>query len=480
MSITGLKGSFCSPHCSTSSPCPTDVPDQVTAKPTCALETQGSSNPTQCALICDPSASNSCGAKASCKPIQNTGVCTYDDGAPGPAPSPPGPAPSPSPPAPPAPAPGPSACDSCAWTKAKLTPLPTILTGVGFGSDTAYAGASYADGHSVIFKTSDQGDTFESLKDANGTLIMLDTGSNSAKSAVAATLAGAEYTVNGGETFKRSIDLGGGQSVESFGSNGYGIVQDEGSVAVSKLEGIAFSEHKLTGIDTTTYPSRYGAYPSENVWYVTLGAWPENVHAEANEGKGTEWEIVHELSELHHIRRNLTTNELFTHVVDVEKLSHPEGTQYTGAIAKTSDGGSTWTLLYHDTGRFYFNGIHCSSETHCVAVAEGHNVSPAGAYIFATVDGNQWYQMHYEEGAAESLMGARMVSETEAWALGGTASGLLQGNAYHSVNGGFNWTKTKPTGLVGCNAIGVDCADGSHCMAPAITVTKQSTLLRFK
>jgi hypothetical protein len=78
--ITGLQGSFCSPACSQTSPCPTDVPNGALAKPTCALETAGSPTPTQCALICKPGdLVNQCPDKASCKAIQSVGICTYDN-----------------------------------------------------------------------------------------------------------------------------------------------------------------------------------------------------------------------------------------------------------------------------------------------------------------------------------------------------------------------------------------------------------------
>ena len=83
--ITGIQGSFCSPKCEgLFRRCPQDVPDGATAKPECVLETQGSSKPTQCALICTPSENNAdgsndaCPNKASCKPISGTGICTYD------------------------------------------------------------------------------------------------------------------------------------------------------------------------------------------------------------------------------------------------------------------------------------------------------------------------------------------------------------------------------------------------------------------
>ncbi len=77
--VEGLGGDFCSPYCSPSQACPTDLPDGTTASPECVLETQGSSTPTNCALICDPSQSNQCPQNATCKPISGIGVCTYDD-----------------------------------------------------------------------------------------------------------------------------------------------------------------------------------------------------------------------------------------------------------------------------------------------------------------------------------------------------------------------------------------------------------------
>jgi hypothetical protein len=56
---------------------------------------------------------------------------------------------------------------------------------------------------------------------------------------------------------------------------------------------------------------------------------------------------------------------------------------FAGAIFKTSDGGKTFTTLFHNEGEYYFNGIHCASETHCLAVAEGDT----GTHIFVTHDG---------------------------------------------------------------------------------------------
>ena len=78
--ITGIQGSFCSPKCEGLfvKKCPA-YPGTIAAKPQCVLETAGSQKPTQCALICDPSAAaDACPALATCKAIQTTGLCTYD------------------------------------------------------------------------------------------------------------------------------------------------------------------------------------------------------------------------------------------------------------------------------------------------------------------------------------------------------------------------------------------------------------------
>ena len=73
--ITGVTGDFCSPLC-VQNECPKGD-GSFTAKPSCVLETQGSSKPTQCALICTPGSNGACPAGATCQAIQGEGICTY-------------------------------------------------------------------------------------------------------------------------------------------------------------------------------------------------------------------------------------------------------------------------------------------------------------------------------------------------------------------------------------------------------------------
>jgi hypothetical protein len=80
VSINGVTGKVCSPGCSKSSPCPTDYPAGTggATKGECVLEANGSQTPTNCILVCSPKVKTGCPTKASCKPIQGLGICTYN------------------------------------------------------------------------------------------------------------------------------------------------------------------------------------------------------------------------------------------------------------------------------------------------------------------------------------------------------------------------------------------------------------------
>jgi len=80
ITIQGVSGGVCAPSCSLFKPCPTDVPEGVTANPQCALQ-DSATHKKYCALICTPDKDDDqCGENASCKSVQmGIGVCTYDD-----------------------------------------------------------------------------------------------------------------------------------------------------------------------------------------------------------------------------------------------------------------------------------------------------------------------------------------------------------------------------------------------------------------
>ena len=73
-----------------------------------------------------------------------------------------------------------------------------------------------------------------------------------------------------------------------------------------------------------------------------------------------------------------------------------DNSTYTAMIAKTTDGGKTWTKLLHSVGEYYFNGIACTSTEVCMAVAEGFvaDGGKGGARVFRTENGGtNWTQV---------------------------------------------------------------------------------------
>merc|ERR1719499_505141 len=77
--VEGVPGDFCTPQCSSSGACPSDVPSGASATPQCALQT--TTGQKFCALICQPSVkpngqNGECGT-GTCQSISGVGICTY-------------------------------------------------------------------------------------------------------------------------------------------------------------------------------------------------------------------------------------------------------------------------------------------------------------------------------------------------------------------------------------------------------------------
>jgi len=131
------------------------------------------------------------------------------------------------------------------------------------------------------------------------------------------------------------------------------------------------------------------------------------------------------------------------------------GSGYSGAIAKTTDGGKTWNAVYvtHD---FYFNQIDCISVNNCMAVGEGNGNS----YVLSTTDGcRKWNTVHTASDGS-TLMGCNMLSETEAWVSGGNMDyeqRTLVGYFWHTLDGGATWELETLNEAV---SLGMSFADG--------------------
>jgi photosystem II stability/assembly factor-like uncharacterized protein len=163
-----------------------------------------------------------------------------------------------------------------------------------------------------------------------------------------------------------------------FGGNG---------VAVSQNSGAGFMFVNISILQTV---SRYGAYPSANVWYVSAGEWPEN--KKDNDVS----DEVYELTKRIRIHTNRTHNRPPQHSVRMSReIGDTIDNGWRAEIVKTSDGGKTWTSLFYDEGNFYFNQIDCADETHCCAVGEADASAAPGVRIYCTVDGTTFTQVYF-------------------------------------------------------------------------------------
>ncbi len=193
----------------------------------------------------------------------------------------------------------------------------------------------------------------------------------------------------------------------------YGIAGDffinsvdrtQGGVAVSKNGGKDFEVFQASKFLETDAWIRYGAYPSNDVWYLAAGGWL--ISETVGQVQLTDRIFVDETTGAFSFRN--------------ESLASAKGLGKSGnsaEILKTTDGGLTFTSVFTALGSFYFNGIHCASEDVCMVVAEGNG---AGT-VYGTKNGGDTWEILLEDtdGAGVGLFQVRMISELEAWAVGG-------------------------------------------------------------
>ena len=245
-------------------------------------------------------------------------------------------------------------------------------------------------------------------------------------------------------------------------------------VAITTTGGALWKSYNTnsSGLDAATFPVRYASFPSDNTWYVTHGAFPQ---ADDDGGQqkdddpfngDEESELVAELSERISIWKNKNGEHKFKY-----RNVKEHGT-YTAAISKTTDGGQTFTKLFEDQGNFYLNGIHCSDETHCVAVGEGAD----GGHIYTTTDGQNFLQTNTEPGA--SCMDVRFVGPQEVWAACGLAKSQLQieSHFWHSTDGGQSWSNVV---LPGGMPTALDMTSPTDGWATIIKPTQQCGIAKF-
>lgn len=189
-----------------------------------------------------------------------------------------------------------------------------------------------------------------------------------------------------------------------------GTVAGTGAVALlSSDRGASFTAHTVTGLFSDA-DIRYGSYPTADTFYVTAGFW-----GESSSGGGS-----------------TRDPRMLTHRLKVgasgalEAVHTPGDYNTTGAwaqVAKTTDGGVTWAIVFEDfESDLYPNDISCFDANTCTFVMEGAAALPR---IYTTTDGGATWAFMTDTSGGSSLMIARMTGPTEAFVAGGGDVGRL-------------------------------------------------------
>jgi photosystem II stability/assembly factor-like uncharacterized protein len=338
----------------------------------------------------------------------------------------------------------------------------TIIMAICFtDKNTGFFPFGDADGTTGMKVTTDGGATWSTSPATRFSSLLMD-GSCSGKNGVVGGMMDTQYSNDAWQTWNVSGSgkfisqsagtIFGKQDNNFFGLAGQDIIGHNG-VAVSIDGGKTF---KFNNVSQLVSDSRYGAFPSRNVWYLSAGFWGSSTPKDP--------EAAHELSA--HINVDKNGKKYFSKRV----LAPTPG--WIAQIVTTKDAGKTWTSSFVDQGNFYFNGISCGSETNCCASADG----VTGSYIYCTNDGKTWTQRLFNSGSANSLMAMDAVSPTEYWAGGGEMDKNFMGVFYHSTDGGNTWTNQTIKNIY---VDDIDFADATHAWASTIDRDSQSGLARF-
>lgn len=357
------------------------------------------------------------------------------------------------------------------WTIKKLS-FSAVSIGVYF-KDASNGWSSFTDGSSGISltKTTDGGSTWNTVNNQTSDLMIMGVDGTASPLSVATTgMLGTEVS-NDGNNFVRSRGAPFiSQSIRAY-DDGRVVLATDSGVYVSSDAGKSYTAKAIPASILKT-PARYAAAPSAKVIYVTAGEWP-------SQSNKTEAELTLKLSSEASLRKRTFANgksQLRLELGNPSPRADPSG--YKAQILKSVDGGASWVSQLFDAGNFYFNGIDCIDEDHCVAVAEGFGQDGSaapGARVYVTSDGGStWGLTHHDTTDGSSLMAVRMRSATSHVAGGRLATGI----SLHSADGGKTYT-AKGASIKGQMITDFSFITDTHAFATSVNQLQICSLLEY-
>ena len=245
-----------------------------------------------------------------------------------------------------------------------------------------------------------------------------------------------------------------GTNKDQFAIAGSWQVTDPNTGRPTGIYGVASSTYNgATFTISSNVPDgfvRYGAYPSDNVWYVASGMWGSDPSVSKS---------VRALSSRVKFDSFNGKTMLDFDANKHHKMADTNSTGWFGSVSKSVDGGRSWkqvltTNLAEDY--VYFNEISCSSELNCIVVGEGDTAD--GQYYtvaYTTFDGGNTWEKTFSSTAYVSLTSVVFSSATDAWIAPCKKSGrTLSGQFMKSTDGGKTFSLVQS--LDNCYAIDLD------------------------
>lgn len=403
----------------------------------------------------------------------------------------------------------------------------TIATGVAFvNNKTGYLPVAANGVGTEILRSRDGGYTWTAAKEEPFALLLLDVAAFGKNVAVVGALT-LEYSVNEGVDFNASLvlDPGAGQCIRTIGPQdseiGFAAVGQWGLFTESNGLEVSFDAgafYTTVNISNMAASARYGAFPDDQTWFVAAGDWPgegaddnpvddnpplarSNVFARHGDIVFPEHYINEvpagsTLAKMQSSRIHLVVTPdnkpMWAYVKREARVAALTGqagfgnaTTWDAQIAKTSDGGKTWSIVFSRlTSQYYLNGIECSTTSQCCVVGEtGDSSDPTGGtYIWCTTDGgNTWNETLIDNDPDSSLTDIGFVSDNEYWATGGEFDflGISGPHFYHTVDGGITWNVANVS-MANQYGIAMDCVPGDTCYVNLLDVlTQESSVAKY-
>lgn len=258
-----------------------------------------------------------------------------------------------------------------------------------------------------------------------------------------------------------------------------------GGIGVSTDGGNVFSFHEWEsfGID---HWCRYSSFLNSSFGFISGGKWPTssssishrtllNSFVDENENDADTDFILLPLSDSVSQRVPVTEEnaELAAYYRSI-LAEKQENNDYQAVIAKTTDGGNSFQVVFESFGEFYLNQIFFINAS--VGLVVGENNRDGNGVIMRTDDGGATWSVVFN--TENSMVALAMVDELEGWAGGAVYGAGISSYLVHTTDGGRTWQEWTQEENIQFGIWNIAGVDASSVYAVAFNQAA-SSLLRY-